>query len=181
MRIFIRSLTDYSNQLLCGKWIDISGCENGNEVKDLIDEYLVHRGKITGEVHEEFAIHEYLNFPDLGEYPDFDEMNEVISISKEYNISPFVVKGFIDHGCNPKTFDDAFIGISESEECFAEEYIKNTFDLWQLDSKNFNATIQNPTDYIDYERVARDIFINDFFSVECDAGIVVFRRLGSKG
>jgi antirestriction protein len=178
MKIFIRSLTDYTNQLLCGKWIDISGCENGSEVKDLIDEYLVHRGKITGEVHEEFAIHDYINFPNLGEYPDFDEMNEVISLSHEYNVSPFVVKGFIDHGYDAKTFDDAFVGVYKSEEDFTEEYIREKY----INSVygELETDFGNLSEYLDWERISRDIFVNDFFSVECDDGIVVFARLRYK-
>ena len=175
MKLFIRSLTDYcSHQSLRGKWIDISEVESGDEIREKIQAYLKERTTASGELHEEFAIHEYSE-EDYGEYPDLDELAQVINISREYDINPSVVKGFIDHGCDIGIFSDCFEVISDSEEEFAEEFIKRNFNLELLQSRHQDDTIHNPTDYLDYERIARDIFINDFFSVENNGKIAVFK------
>lgn len=177
--IFVRSLTDYcSHQSLKGKEIDISEVENGNEIREKIQEYLKERTTATKELHEEFAIHEYFGISDQGEYPDLDKLAEIVTLIREHNLNPFVVTSYIAHNGNLDYFQDSFVGIYSSEEAFAEEYIKERHDFSGLETEWGNLF-----EYLDWERLARNLFINDYFSVEYhtkdyDKEVAVFGLIG---
>lgn len=61
-------------------------------------------------------------------------------------------------------FDDAYCGEWDSEEAYAEDLANETMDI----PKRIRA-------YFDYEKFARDLFLDGHFSVESPRGVYVFR------
>ncbi|MBF0490214.1 MAG: antirestriction protein ArdA, partial [Candidatus Omnitrophica bacterium] len=64
-------------------------------------------------------------------------------------------------------FEEAYAGEWDSEEAFAEDLASETMEI----PKHLEF-------YIDYERLANDLFINDYYSAEGEGcKVYVFRRL----
>lgn len=64
-----------------------------------------------------------------------------------------------------EAIEDQYCGEYDSEEDFVESFTEET-----------NPVPQYLSYYIDYEKMARDYFINDFFSIEVDYKVHVFFR-----
>ena len=79
-QIYVASLSDYVAGRLHGKWIDLSECFYDPDcVNDEIQEMLKQSKEM---IAEEFAIHDYDNFPSnivykLGEYPSLERVCEI--------------------------------------------------------------------------------------------------------
>ncbi|OEV13216.1 antirestriction protein ArdA [Streptomyces nanshensis] len=85
-RIYVASLTDYNNSLLHGRWIDVD--QTPDDINQEIAEMLAlsPTARKFGEKAEEFAIHDFDNFPgvELSEYESIDRVCAVAEILKEY-------------------------------------------------------------------------------------------------
>lgn len=167
MRLFIRSLTDYTNGLLKGEWIDLEGCE----IKDAINDYLEERSEYTGEVHEEYAVHDYEDFPDLGEHPDLDELQDIIDYVHKTSQDIDVIKAYyyIHSEFDKDNFEESYQGEFTDEKDFAYDLVESCYDL--------ENTMGNLASYFDYEKFARDLFCGDYTSVSGGKGVYVFRNM----
>ena len=66
-----------------------------------------------------------------------------------------------------ESFQDAYCGEWESEQAYAEDL---------FDELYAHEVPEHIALYIDYEAFARDLFINDYFSVGSDSGVYVFHN-----
>ena len=166
MRIAVTDLKDYNEAVLRYEWLDLKECSTAEEIGCFIEGFLAKRTKETGELHEEWFITDYEEFVDLGEYPNVDDIEEAVRLSKEYGWE--AVKAFYELNGSLKDFEDAYNGIYDSEEDFAYEIAHEIYSEKDLGELSL---------YIDWESYARDPFISDYSSESLEDGtIVVFRR-----
>lgn len=163
MRIYIRSLTDYNEGNLTGKWIDIEGLDS-DEIVETIQDYLTERDEATNKLHEEWAIHDYESIPSsFGENPNFEDLVEYVEAVEEYGEA--VVSAAYELNIPLDKIEESYQGKFVSEEDFAEQL----FDDLYLDEIPEHLRF-----YIDYKAYARDLFCGDYAS-ECIGGdIYVF-------
>ena len=93
--IYVADLAAYNEGRLEGFWLRLSDFDNGHEVMLEIADFLKKQSKRAGELREEYAIHDYQNFPYqlYSEYmaeDDFDKIIEAYKIHESYGI-PFNV------------------------------------------------------------------------------------------
>ena len=169
MKICIQDLRDYNEGLLRYKWVDLKDIYDSEDLNEIIFDYLRERTAETGELHEEWFIADYENFPNLGEYPGLEAVMETAKVVENYDWR--VVKAFIEYeGVEYlENFEEKYRGIFESEKDFAYEDIQNHYDLEKM--------MGNLAIYFDYEAYGHDLFINDFYSVKiAPCEIAVFSR-----
>ena len=153
-------LSAYNNGKLIGSWLDISDYSNGYEVMEAIGSLLEDWSEQSGEVREEYAIHDFEGFPNelysesMGE-KEFDiiiggisisedkgvPMNVIVTIMKEYSLDADEVGDW---------FDEHYQGYFDNDEKFADNYIDNIGGVEEL-GKDTLAT------YFDYKSFGRDL------------------------
>jgi antirestriction protein len=71
-------------------------------------------------------------------------------------------------------FEDSYRGCHDSEEDFAEEWLSDCGIMQALEDICIGCGTADQ--YLDMEAIARDFFINDFYSHEEDGKVYVFDR-----
>lgn len=158
-RIYVACLKSYNEGNLIGRWIDAT-----SDIQEEIQELLKETGG------EEWAIHDYENFGGLSisEYQDLESVAQLGELIEEHG-EAFAV--FADHEgvefATVERFEDSYCGEWDSETDYAE----NLFDdLYEVPDYLVG--------YIDYEKYARDLFIDSNYSVRGESGqLYVFRRI----
>ena len=128
----------------------------------------------TGKVPsaEEHAIHDYEGFHGLkiGEHESIDRVAELAELIDEHGPAFAAYAGYvgIEHA-TAEDFQDAYNGEWKDEEDFADHTIDE--GLW-------GEIPEHLANYIDTEKMVRDLFMGDYYSVENpDGGIFVFRSM----
>lgn len=82
--IYVADLLAYNEGRLQGFWLDLSEYDSGAEVMERIKQFLDAQSKKTGELHEEYAIHDFENFPRemYSEYMTEEDFDKIISAYK---------------------------------------------------------------------------------------------------
>jgi antirestriction protein len=139
--VWIACLASYNAGRLIGEWVDATDIDNLTEAVERIKHAAVVAARGAGEgvmyfpVPEEFAIHDYNNFPDtlvsqLGEYPDW---KTIVSIAKMIEDHGDKFVAYIN-ACEidlseadsiEGKFEEASKGEWESEKAYAEEYLED--------------------------------------------------------
>jgi antirestriction protein len=192
-RVWIACLAAYNNGRLHGQWVDATDADELREAKDEI----LSTSPVPGA--EEWAIHDYDGFGSLsstlGEYVSFDTVARVGALIEEHG------EAFIAYvyACEPDLsevtsdgFHDAFRGKWDSEEEYAEGEVRElgwggvqhtTYTPCDKNGhpQNYDRRgIVNPLEalesYLDYEKIARDLFIERYTSVRREGGIYVFEK-----
>ena len=164
-RIYVACLAAYNNGMLHGRWIDAN--KDAQDIHDEIKEMLT-----TSPIpnSEEFAIHDYEGFGGLklSEYESIEKVAEFAALIEEHGEAWCAYAGYVGlEYATVEDFEDAYAGQWDSEEDFAENLASETMEI----PKYLEY-------YIDYEKLARDLFINDYFSVDgSDFKVHVFRRM----
>lgn len=130
--IYVSDLEAYNNGKLIGEWLDLSDFNDGSEVMDAINEMLEKWSKEQGETKEEYAIHDYENFPSnfysesMGER-DFDKVIEFYKASEETGIPQDVIQGWLEQTGNDdaSSIQDAYQGSAKSESDFAYDLVQD--------------------------------------------------------
>ena len=164
-RIWVSSLSDYNAGRLHGRWIDAT---DADVIREEIAEMLAESPE---PIAEEWAIHDYDNFGglSLSEWGDIDKVAELGRLITEHGaaFAAYANDVGVDHATE-ESFQDAYGGEWESEEAYAE----NLFDGLYL-----HEVPEHIQHYIDYGAFSRDLFINDYYSVENpEGGVFVFRH-----
>ena len=166
MKIAITDLKDYNEGILQYEWIDLETCSTADEISEYISNFLDKRSKETHELHEEWFVTDYEDFVDLGEYPSLEEVEKAVKLSKEY--TPEIVSKYYSSFQEFDNLEELYNGVYDSEEDFAYQIAHEIYsekDLGVLST------------YLDYERFAKDLFINDYSSEKLENHkIAVFRR-----
>lgn len=125
---------------------------------------------------EEWAIHDFEDFGPwrISEYESLETVAAVAKAAEQSGEPGAFLAWFVEN--EPSTtdatnalssFQDNYCGEWDSERAYAENLVD---DLGDLDPDSFLAR------YFDYEAFARDLFINDYSSVDAPRGVYVFRR-----
>ncbi len=164
-RIYVACLAAYNNGILHGQWIDANQDKEAihAEIQDMLAQ-----SPISGA--EEWAIHDYEGFEGLrlSEYEDIAKVVETAARIEEFGEAWALYAEHVGMDYATKEgFEEAYQGEWESEEEFAENLAEETMEI-----------PQHLAFYIDYEKLARDLFINDYFSATgADYKVHVFRRV----
>ncbi len=164
-RIYVACLAAYNNGMLHGQWIDANkdAQEIQYEIKDMLATSPIANA-------EEWAIHDHEGFGGLrlSEYESIEKVAELAALIEEHGEAWCAYAGYVGlEYATSEEFKEAYQGKWKSEEEFAEYIAEETM--------NIPEHLQY---YIDYEKMARDFFINDYFSVEgSDYQVHVFRRM----
>ncbi|WP_430416220.1 antirestriction protein ArdA [Parasphingorhabdus sp.] len=156
IRIYVACLAAYNSGVLHGRWIDANQDpdEIWNEVSAMLRQSPVSNA-------EEWAIHDYEGFEgiQISEYEAFYAISEYAEFIEKYGALGGLL---IDHCGSVEAaqtaHDNHYYGEYESVSDFAQQLTEET------------TTIpENLSFYIDYEKMARDIEINDIFTIETAA------------
>lgn len=164
VRVYVASLSDYNAGRLLGAWIDVP--TDADELRAAIAAVLA---KSKEPIAEEWAIHDYDGFPNMGEYPDVDKMCEIMQ-ALETACDPDAFLAWVNHepynAENPSRFEDTFQGCYDSEKDYAYDYVEST---GMLDTVN-----ENFVNYFDYDSFTRDLFMDLDAIPDGHGGIYVF-------
>jgi len=166
--IYVACLSAYNNGRLHGAWINADRDED--EIREDIDFILSYSPEDNA---EEWAIHDHQGFQgvSIGEYEDLEKLSEIAQAIAQHGRA-FAI--FCQHHGDEATVDkflDRYRGCHASEEDFVEQQWEEDGTLSRLKEIGINPS------YINWEQLARDWFIDDFFSAEESFGeIYVFSR-----
>ena len=143
----------YNSGSLCGMWVDLS-------TFDSYDDFLNFCKAIHADEDDpELMYQDYENMPrslyreSMGEKV-FENIKEYCELCDDYSVE--AVEDFLEWSSSEdlERMHDAYVGVYDSEEDFAEEIVSDCYDL-----DNMMGSIAC---YFDYEAFARDLFINDY-------------------
>ena len=164
-KVYVACLAAYNNGILHGSWIDAN--QDVESIHDAIKDMLASSPIANA---EEWAIHDYEGFCGLrlSEYESIEKVAEMAAMIEEHGEAwaKFAEYEGIEYATLER-FEEAYAGEWNSEEDFAESLASETMEI----PKHLEF-------YIDYEKLARDLFINDYFSADSEnSKVYVFRRL----
>jgi antirestriction protein len=182
-RIYVASLSDYNAGTLHGEWID------ADQEPDAI--YAEIRAMLAGSEEanaEEFAVHDYEDFGSMriGEYESIPRIAKIASGIAEHGAA---LGHWAEHcqqefgHCAGPTgesewsealgrFDEAYQGVWESEEAYAESVLND----WGLPEMLDSALPEGLRPYVDvdYKAFAADLF-TELLAVRDEAGVHLFQ------
>ncbi|SEH60793.1 antirestriction protein ArdA [Paracoccus alkenifer] len=154
IKIYVACLAAYNNGYLHGSWIDAH--------QDAYDLYAEIRAMLAtspvAEDAEEWAIHDYEGFEGarLSEYMGMEEVAELAAFIAEHGeVGGKLVEYFGNLNDARKAIAESYAGQYRSLADFAEELTEET-----------GSVPDNLHYYIDYDRMARDLEINDVFVIQ---------------
>ena len=167
-RIYVACLASYNNGDLYGTWIDCD--KEPKEIEQAIKAML----ELSEEEDvEEYAIHDFDDWQGIG-------IDEYESIGKVAELAALIIKhgkAFAAHynhygtEATEETFDDSYQCESESEAAFVRE-------LWEENGRLKEIENLGVSDHwIDWEAIARDEFVNSYYSEKVDNKVYVFSRI----
>lgn len=154
IRIYVACLAAYNAGHLHGVWIDAT-----DDVDDIREQIQAMLAASPEPGAEEYAIHDHEGFGDirLSEYEDLERVHELACAIEEHGevYALYCDMVGVDYA-TPDGFQDAYQGSYGSEEDFAYEWWEQAGYLSQIPD--------NLQCYINWEAVARDLFIDGFMS-----------------
>jgi len=168
MKIYIACLAAYNSGYLHGKWIDVSSDaeEMEKEAQKIIKTSPVPDA-------EEWAIHDYDNFPNMGEYVGLEKIAEITDMIESSDQDADVVKAVIDNFSS----DEIFMGAAQR----ALEDNRGVWDRFQDYADDFADEMLACHDcgngewikqYFDYEQYARTLEY-DYTVIDVPKGVFV--------
>lgn len=162
-RIYVACLAAYNNGKLHGAWIDAD-----QEIEDIWTEIETMLQTSPESDAEEWAIHDYEDFCGL-ELSESENVDRVSALGQMIAKHGAAFALYAAHkgitAATEEQFLEDYCGESDSEEDYAETYFCENNEIPDYLEM-----------YIDWERVAGDLFINDFFSASYDGTLYIFRR-----
>lgn len=163
-RIYVACLASYNNGRLYGEWIDAN--QDTFSLYEKVKNMLVTSPEPDA---EEFAIHDYEGFGDL-------RIEEYASLKKVTSFAEFIAENG-DLGSAVLAHADGDIKAAQNllDECYHGEYdTEEDFAYYWVHEVDGREVSQFLRYYIDYKAIARDFFINDFFSLTVSYKVHVF-------
>lgn len=163
-KIYVACLAAYNNGILHGSWIDATtGAEHiRDEIKNMLAASPIPHA-------EEWAIHDYEGFEgiNLSEYEDIEAVADIAEMIVKHGSAFAAYAQYVGlQYTTEQDFEDTYQGLWDSEKDFAEYLADETMNI-----------PENIQSYFDYEKFSRDLFINDYFSIETtDYKVHVFSR-----
>ena len=153
IRIYVACLAAYNNGALHGAWI-----EADQDPYDIWNEVSTMLATSPIENAEEWAIHDYEGFEgvSISEYQGFDSVSEIATfIAKHGALGGKLLEYYNDLDDAKKAIGEQYAGEYQSLSDFAQEITEQTASI-----------PDNLAFYIDYEKMARDMEINDVLTIE---------------
>jgi antirestriction protein len=153
IRIYAACLAAYNNGILHGAWID---AQQGVEAIKADIRKMLKASPIEGA--EEYAVHDYEGFEglSLSEYEGIEQIVEKAEFIAEHGrLGAELVNYFGDLESARTALEDHYVGEFRSVAEFAEHITEETTEI--PESLRF---------YIDYERMGRDMEINDVVAIK---------------
>ena len=146
-QIYVACLASYNSGVLHGEWITPKA--DKEELKEQIEKILKSS---PIEDAEEFAIHDYNDFPNLGEYPGLDNIIKVQEAIDEHG--QYIVNAFLENWSveDLDPVGDAYYGKYDNFTEFAEQLAHET-----IEGLNENHTDSTLARYFNYEAWERDL------------------------
>ena len=163
-RIYVACLAAYNNGHLHGEWVDADQSSDAlyAEVRKILAASPIPFA-------EEIAIHDFEGFGDVAiqEYTSLEAVAEIAEFIVEHDELGAAVLAHADNDIEDaiELLEDRYHGEHDSEEDFAYYW------MHEVDGGEIPHHLQY---YIDYKAMARDFFINDFFSIEVGRKVHVF-------
>jgi antirestriction protein len=161
-KIYVACLAAYNNGFLHGDWIDAN--QGVDDLYVAVNTILVSSPIPDA---EEFAIHDYDEFGGvcINEYTALDTVAALAEFIVEHDELGAAVLGHVNEDIDEarKLLEECYHGEYDSEEDFAASLTEETMTIPEYFAY-----------YIDYEKMARDWFINDYFSIEINHKTHVF-------
>ena len=144
----------YNSGNLCGMWVDLSTFDSYEDFENFC--LAIH----ADEADPELMYQDYENMPrslyheSMGE-EEFNNLLEYCELCDDYSVS--AVDDFLEWSSSDDLgrMHDAYVGVYDSEEDFAEEIVSDCYDL-----DNMMGSLAC---YFDYEKFARDLFMCDYY------------------
>jgi antirestriction protein len=163
-KIYVADLAEYNDGRLVGKWFDFSDYSDASELMIAIQEMLDEQTAKDkhGEVHEEWAVHDFEGFPRsfyseyMGE-KDFEKLYQIAEVANDRGLPiDVLMEAVADFGADEDQIERIaeayYISIpasmgNESRD-FAYEYIDSIGSI--------TDAVSNPDFYFDYESFGSD-------------------------
>lgn len=160
--VYVGTYGKYNSGSLAGKWLDIADYASEEEFYEACAE--LHKDEPAG--RRELMFQDWSDVPSgfISESSISDALfglvQEAKSMSDEEQEA--LAEWLADHGASDgedaddlmSEFHDDYVGEYDSEEAFAEEMV---------DEGAFGDIPENIASYIDYEAIARDLFMGDYW------------------
>ena len=153
IRIYVACLAAYNAGYLHGKWIEAN--QNPYDIWEEVSAMLLAS---PIEEAEEWAIHDYEGFEgySISEYEGFESVSEIATFIDEHGaLGGKLLEHYNDIEEAKKALEEHYAGEYESLSDFAQELTEQGDPI--PDRLAF---------YIDYEKMARDLEINDVLTIE---------------
>lgn len=151
--VYVGTYHKYNNGSIAGAWLDLGQFSDFDEFIEICK--LLH----NDEENPEFMYQDFQGFPrawynecnlrehfdDIIEYAQLDDDDKQIVDEYADCVGDFDIK----------RAKDAFVGVYDSEEDFAEEIVNDCYDL--------EKTMGNLSYYFDYAKFSRDLFMTDYY------------------
>ncbi|HRD70244.1 MAG TPA: antirestriction protein ArdA [Legionella sp.] len=160
--IYIACLASYNNSILHGVWIDATQSEDDimKEIWEMLDNSPEPNA-------EEYAIHDYEGFGGIKihEYESISNIVEYTSFIQEYGELGLALL------CNYSVDDAQTMLVDHYHGCYDSEV---DFARQLFDDCYAHQMPESLICYFDFEAFARDLFINDYYSVDHEGQTFVF-------
>lgn len=180
-RIYVASLSDYNSGHLLGRWIDAN--QDADDIAAEVAEMLRESKfpnvmvDVDGEQvpsAEEWAIHDYeLGGIKISESESFETVAELAAALDEHG-EPFAAWWNNENrdDVDLDAFQEAYQGEFDSLADYVEDFWNQTGE-YKRDDKNW----WSPINYVDWERMARDLELGgDVWTHEADGKVYVFNN-----
>lgn len=163
IRIYVACLASYNNGILHGAWIDAT--QGIDEIWKSVKTMLTNL-PITDA--EEWAIHDYEGFEGIpiNEYDSFETIAQYAEFIEEHGILGAKLIAY-------------YSGFDDARDAITDRYAGEYGSLSDYAEQLTEDTTQIPESlryYIDYEKMARDLEINDVLAIEAGQSVHVFWR-----
>ncbi|HAT9314908.1 TPA: antirestriction protein ArdA [Legionella pneumophila subsp. pneumophila] len=160
--IYVACLASYNNSMLHGVWIDATQSED-----DIMKEIWEMLGNSSEPDAEDYAIHDYEGFGNMTihEYEGISHIVEYGSFIKEHGELGLALLSDYSIDDAQTMLEEHYQGSYDSEVDFARQLFDDCYSHQMPDSLSC---------YFDFELFARDLFINDYCSVEFNNHLYVF-------
>lgn len=153
IRIYVACLASYNSGVLHGRWID--ACQDVDTIRDEINAML--KASLESGA-EEYAIHDYEGFEGarIEEYSSVETIHALAAFIDEHGeLGGRIVEYYGDLDDARTALEDHYHGVYQSVSEFAEELTEQTVEI--------PGPLRH---YIDYERMASDLEINDILAID---------------
>ena len=160
-RIYVACLAAYNSGYLHGKWLD--AIDEDKIYKNIYE--MLADSPIEGS--EEWAIHDYSGFGDaqLDEYESIPNVIKIAEFITEHGELGVTLLGEFSIDDAQKFLKDCYHGSYDSEVDFARSVFEECYG---------DAIPENLIYYFDHKAFARDLFVNDYFSIDAQGKTHVF-------